>query len=420
MDKKLDLSTLNLAEKQLLSEAFETFNRSIEKLRTYQARLQEQVDTLNNELQAKNQELGNVLQSLQSGLVVTDLAGRIKSFNRAAVAITGIGAEEAVGQEINRLLGLCLLPSPLDEAAVEALATRDTQECSYLRADGAKILLAVSTSLIESETSTRQGIILNLNDITLLKRLQDEAERKNRLAAMGEIAMQVAHEVRNPLGSIELFVSMMKKDVTAESAEMELLNHITSALHSINHIISNLLEYSRPKPIQLEAFNLVPLLSDFVGFSQHTADQQGVELKYKRPKGELWIKGNPQLIKQVFLNLFMNACQAMEEGGELKIEAKAYLESDPVMLEKFPKQLKGDREKLRVVRVRFADSGKGMSAETKRRLVDPFFTTREQGTGLGMSIVHKAMASHGGAIEVSSQLGKGTTLDLLFPELLER
>ncbi|MDT8446780.1 MAG: ATP-binding protein [bacterium] len=415
MDKNLDLSSLNLAEKQLLSQAFETFNRSIEKLRTYQAKLQVQVQTLNEELRDKNQELTNVLQSLKSGLVVTDLKGRILTFNRAAVALTGIERETALGQELNGLLKLPLLPEPMDKAAFAKLSD-EPKELRYRRADGGEILLEVTTTPMESEDKEAQGVILNLNDVSLLKRLQDEAQRKNRLTAMGEIAMQVAHEVRNPLGSIELFVSMMKKDFTEDSGEMELLNHITSAIHSMNHIISNLLEYSRPKPIQLEPMDLAPLVAEFVAFSQHTADQQAVEIDFEGPEPDLWVKGTPQLVKQVMLNIFMNACQAMDEGGQLSIRALAYEETDPLVLERFQKQVLKDRESLPVVRVSFKDTGRGMDEETLRRLFDPFFTTREQGTGLGMSIVHKTMTSHGGTIEVSSKLGEGTQIALLFPQ----
>jgi len=416
MDNKIDPSALNLAEKQLLSEAFATFNRSIEKLRGYQAKLQDQVATLNNELQAKNQELSNVLQSLKSGLIVTDLKGHIQTFNRAAVSITGISRDQAIGQEINRLLGQPFLPSPLDKEAFAQLAIQEPQEIEHRCQDGSRILLEVSATLIESEEQETEGIILNLTDITLLKRLQNEAERKNRLAAMGEISMQVAHEVRNPLGSIELFVSMMKKDFDEDSSESELLNHITSAIHSMNHIISNLLEYSRPKPIQLEALDLSPLLGDFVNFCGHTASQQAIELEFTDLEHPLIIKGNQQLVKQVWLNIFMNACQAMDEGGTLYIEAQSYEETDPLVLQKFPQQVKGVRESLQLVRVSFKDTGKGMTQETCKRLFDPFFTTREQGTGLGMSIAMKTLASHGGAIEVNSKLGEGTQIDLMFPE----
>jgi len=419
MDNKVDPGSMNLAEKQLLSEAFETFNRSIEKLRGYQVKLQDQVATLNTELQAKNQELTNVLLSLKSGLIVTDLKGHIQTFNRAAVSITGLSSDQAIGQEINALLGQSFLPSPLNKKAFARLAQQEPQEIEHQHPDGHRILLEVSSTLIESEKGETEGVILNLTDITLLKRLQNEAERKNRLAAMGEISMQVAHEVRNPLGSIELFVSMMKKDFAEDSGESELLNHITSAIHSMNHIISNLLEYSRPKPIQLEAFDLSPLLSDFVNFCQHTASQGMVELQFTEPQEPFVIKGNQQLVKQVWLNIFMNACQAMDEGGDLYIEALAYQETDPLVLDRLPQQVKGSQESRRLIRVSFKDTGKGMSAETCKRLFDPFFTTREQGTGLGMSIAMKTLASHGGAIEVHSKLGQGTQIDLLFPEYLE-
>ena len=416
MDKPLDLSSLGLAEKQLISQAFETFNKAIEKLRGHQAKLQHQVEELNHQITLKNQELTNVLLSMKSGLIVTDLLGKVKTFNRAASAITGIARDQALDQEINQLLGLDLLPSPLDPAKLEGLNQGGARLFSFL-GEGDEILLEVTTTLIESEEKELQGIILNLEDVTLLKRLQQEAERKNRLAAMGQIAMQVAHEVRNPLGSIELFVSMMKKDFAPDSTEMELMQHITSARHSINHIISNLLEYSRPKPVPRDRLDLGPVLLEFVEFVKHTAEQQSVEIHLAEPSLGLWVTGNEQLIKQTLLNLFMNACQAMEEGGDLYLEAASEEVTDSVVLERFQKQTSRARDQLEVIRLTIKDTGRGMDEETQKRLFDPFFTTREQGTGLGMSIVHKTMASHGGAILVQSKQDQGTQIDLLFPAI---
>lgn len=373
------------------------------------------IKTLQNDLHLKNQELTNVLQSLSNGLIVTDLSARIQTFNRAAVAITGIDNESALGQEINELLKNAVLPELLDEKAFESISEGYHQQFEYTRPDGSEIIIDSSTTLMKSDENENQGVIINLADITQLKRLEAEAERKNRLTAMGEISMQVAHEIRNPLGSIELFLSMMRMDMDEESSEMELLQHITSATRSMNHIISNLLEYTKPRPVVLDKADMNVLLADFVEFVRFPALQQNIEITVALDASSSEVRANTELLKQVFHNLFVNACQAMPEGGSLHLSTQNRLEADPVILERFNNNFILEGQPLDLVEISFQDSGKGMTDEVKKRLFDPFFTTREQGTGLGMSIAHKTLASHGGTIIVESVLNKGTTVSLLFP-----
>jgi len=377
--------------------------------------LDKKIKTLQADLHLKNRELTNVLQSLSSGLIVTDLQARIQTFNRAAVAITGIENESALGQHINELLGKKVLPEKLDQRALSIISDGNHQQFTYHRPDGAEIIIDSSTTLMKSDDNEEQGIIINLADITQLKRLEEEAERKNRLTAMGEISMQVAHEIRNPLGSIELFLSMMRMDFDEDSGEMELIQHITSATRSMNHIISNLLEFTKPKPAILEKEDSNSLLSEFVEFARFPALQQNIEIQVELEAACPEIRANRELLKQVFHNIFVNACQAMPEGGTLRLLTRNRTERDPVLLERFNNNFILEGQPLDLVEIVFQDTGKGMTNEVKKRLFDPFFTTREQGTGLGMSIVHKTMASHGGTIWVDSVLDKGTTISLLFP-----
>ena len=224
----------------------------------------------------------------------------------------------------------------------------------------------------------------------------------------------MAHELRNPLGSIELFVSMMKMDLAADSEEMSLAMHINSATRSMNHIISNLLEYTKPRPIVLDDVNLHEMLEEFVEFSEFSAQQLNIEITSKFGAKSDVVLGNIELLKQVFHNLFVNACQAMPEGGELSITTKSYVEKDPLVLQRLNNQIK--KVSIPAIKVQFKDSGKGMTDEIKKKIFDPFYTTREQGTGLGLSIVHNTMASHGGTIIVKSKIDQGTDITLVFPQ----
>jgi len=402
---------LFMKQHQEWSQFIDSINPMIEKLRN-------KLKTLQNDLHLKNQELTNVLQSLSNGLIVTDLQGRIVTFNRAAVAIIGIANELAMGQQINELLKKPLLPKVLDAKAFEKISEDHHQQFVYKKDDNSEIIIDSSTTLMRSDENRDQGIIINLVDVTQLKRLEEEAERKNRLTAMGEISMQVAHEIRNPLGSIELFLSMMKLDTEENSSEMDLIQHITSATRSMNHIISNLLEYTKPRPVVLERMYTHRLLSEFADFARFSALQQNIDVIVELNAQRSDIRGNMELLKQVFHNLFVNACQAMPEGGALYLSTANRVESDPMILERFNNNFILKDRPIELVEIYFKDTGTGMTNDVKKKLFDPFFTTREQGTGLGMSIVHKTMASHGGTILVESTLAKGTKIALLFPQFI--
>ncbi|MBU2643469.1 PAS domain S-box protein [bacterium] len=407
--KEKDQIQFFMKRQQEWTQFIESINPTIEVLG-------KKIKTLQNDLHLKNQELTNVLQSLSNGLIVTDLQARVVTFNRAAVAITGIDKESAMGQKINELLKKPILPEELDEDAFDMISDDYHQQFVFTRADNSEIIIDSSTTLMESDANEKQGIIINLIDITQLRKLEEEAERKNRLTAMGEISMQVAHEIRNPLGSIELFLSMMKMDTAEDSSEMELIDHITSATRSMNHIISNLLEYTKPRPVVLERLDVHSLLNQFVDFARFSALQQEIDVVVEMNATRSEIRGNRELLKQVFHNLFVNACQAMPEGGKLHISTENRIEDDPVILERFNNNFILKNRPLELVEVSFKDTGKGMTDEVKKKLFDPFFTTREQGTGLGMSIAHKTMASHGGTILVESGLNKGTKIALLFSQ----
>lgn len=392
--EQIHFNNLHLQDKTLLSKAFEAFNTSIQKLREYQARLEEEVQTLHSELHIKNQELTNILESLSHGLIVTDLSGRVSSFNREATTITGLVAEKVGGKQVNELFQYPVLPKNLNKEGIKAVESNFHQRFIQKNQEGKETILDTTTTLMLSDKGEKLGIIINLNDVTQLVHLEKEAARKNRLTAMGRIAANVAHEIRNPLGGIEIFLSMLKIDLAEDEEKMKMIHHITSGVKSMNHIISNLLEYTKPRPIQSIPINIEELISEFIDFSHHVAKHQSVQIKNEFKAKESYILGDKEFMKQIFHNLFVNAIQAMQEGGTLTTT------------------LQNKEKKLQII---FADTGKGMNKQVKKKLFDPFFTTKNLGTGLGMSIVKNIVESHNGNIFVESVINQGTKIILEFP-----
>ncbi|HUJ76847.1 MAG TPA: ATP-binding protein, partial [bacterium] len=226
----------------------------------------------------------------------------------------------------------------------------------------------------------------------------------------------IAHEIRNPLGSIELFASLVRKGMAEGDERMTLMHHISSAITSMNHIISNVLEYSKPRSVSLQPMDLHALLRELDGFFRFMAGQNGVELvlALQAPQGQ--IRGDRELLKQALHNLLLNAVQAMPEGGTLTLSTRALSVTGPDVLSRFGQAAHG-HSALEVVQVQVQDTGVGMSPEMRGRIFDPFFTTRSRGTGLGLAIVHTIVEAHHGTIDVESQLNRGTTFALMFPTL---
>ena len=251
-----------------------------------------------------------------------------------------------------------------------------------------------------------------------MKKLEEHAKRQNRFTAMGEMAANIAHEIRNPLGSIELFASLVKKDLPGDDEKVVLLDHISSAIASMNHIISNVLEYTKPRPVAPVPLNLAAVLKEVVAFSSYLAENNGIQVDFQTSKRKCWIRGDEERLKQVFQNLMLNAFQSMTDGGGLAISMEARTLEDPQSIRRFSSDtVAGVPASLDVVEVGLTDSGCGLPQDIQSRIFDPFFSTKSRGTGLGLAIVHSIVAAHQAMIDVESQEGQGTTFTLTFPAL---
>lgn len=416
----------------LLDQGFQVFNQAATKLEENQKRYQETVAALNLEIDEQNKELernlvekekvknylSNILESLAIGVFVTDLEGRVTSVNRAGLNLLGGDADALAGRDINEVLGTELLPRSKGGKGRITSHQELEEPVPYTRQDGEALQFSVDITPMTEEGGAQLGYILNVQDITLLKKLEEHANRRNRFTAMGEMAANIAHEIRNPLGSIELFTSLVKKGLPESDEKLEMMNHITNGIASMNHIISNLLEYTKPRPVVLQPLNLHRLLREVVDFTRFSAQQNEVEVCEELTATRADIQGDPELLKQVFHNLIVNAVQAMPEGGTLTITSRTRNLTSPKLLSRLGENSAmaatpdGRRE---VVEVDVSDTGMGMPPDIKKQIFDPFFTTKARGTGLGLAIVHNIIESHHGLIDVDTAGDKGTTFLLMFP-----
>lgn len=411
-------SAANQDNLRVLREVVASFNGAACKFERSYLHLEEKVRELDLELKEKNEELSanlqekeeiknylhNILESLGSGVVVVDLGGRITMLNRAVEEMIGVRQGESKGRGFNEIFSPELFSHPLLCADALGAVEEPTEiEAEYHPAVSGTVHLGISISPLRDSSGERKGTVLALQDITQMKRLEEQAHRTDRLAAMGEMAVKIAHEVRNPLGSIELLASLLRKELEGYEGLRELAEHISSGVKSINAIISNMLLFMRPQQRpNLQVIDIHGLLRDSLFFCRHLMHSgDSVRVQMHCAPGILRAKGDLELLKQMALNIILNAMQAMPEGGTLTIStgrAKALGSGEDV------------------VEIKFADTGVGISRGERGRVFDPFFTTKERGTGLGLAIVHNIVEIHGGTVALDSPgVNQGTTCRVTLP-----
>ena len=396
----------------LLFEAFEVFNQTSAALERSYADLQKKVSELNLELEEKNrklernllekQELSAHLETVLSGMrdavIAYDLDGRITLANRAAENLLGKQTAELEGRS-------------LDEVCVSVfgfipLSDKDPQGTGeiHLKREEETLVFQIARHGLEGADGRQIGGLITLEDITRTTFARQQAERNERLAAMGKMAVNIVHEIRNPMGSIELMASLLRRDLAADPPKREIAEKISSGIHSLNHIIENLLIFARDRKPHFASIDLHRLADEACDAVMPVAMRDRVEITKEYDDDARRLVGDKDLLKQALLNIMLNAIQAMEGGGDLRIALSRRDLTDFAT-----------GRPTRFYQVRIADTGAGMSAETKARIFDPFFTTREKGTGLGLALVHKILGAHGGFIGVDSTPGQGTIFTLMLP-----
>ncbi len=416
---------------ELLQSAFRSFTEATRSLEISYHELEKQVDILNEELKRKNEALArnlrekerlanylrNILESLDVGIFVCNHRGEVSLFNRVASEMFQIPVEEAIGQSLDRLLSRYSWgPLFLDTLMPDQHPIVETE---VFRRGELYHTVGVWRSHLKDKRARTIGSIFILQDRTQLKRLERQVARKDRLAEMGEMAMHVAHEIRNPLGSIELFASVLKKDLAGQGEKQTLCEHILTSVKTMDHIISNLLQFTRPHKPNLVRVPLFPFLEEFAQFVQPILSQSSIELRPDfKEATDVDIVADRELIWQVFLNLVLNAIQAMPAGGVLTMGVQRESHFTLPEREAFIKVCGPDP--VCFVKVFIRDTGGGMPPEVVKKIFAPFFSTKKKGTGLGLAIVQTIIDQHGGLIDVESRVGSGSTFKVFLPGCKEK
>ena len=263
---------------------------------------------------------------------------------------------------------------------------------------GDQVDVELSFSLVRPIGGGILSVLIMINDVTLINRLQSQSKRNVRLAAMGEMAAELAHEIRNPLGSIKLFSSLLESDLNEDPDKKNLAGQISQGVQVLENIVGNMLTFSANVSPKRSALKVCDLLAQSLPLFEAERVRKEIKLDYHEPPPELAIMADEHLLKQVILNLCNNAIRAMDKGGRLQIRARAGEEFVEMLIK---------------------DTGSGIPGDQLHKIFDPFYTTFQGGTGLGLSVVNQIIEKHGGAIDVKSKLGEGTSFFVSIPRFVE-
>ena len=347
----------------------------------------------------------HIVHNITSGLITVDEAGRITSFNRTAEEITGYKLEEVYQKEMKDLFPGFLNGSQANGLVFEGDWKKryfSRWEINFQRKDGTILILGFSVSPLKDSKDQEIGVIIIFQDLTKLREMEEDLKRADRLAAIGTLAAGMAHEIRNPLASISGSIEILREEMDGAVQKKQLMDIILREVDRLNSLIADFLLFARPMPPGRELIHLTGIVEEILAVFSHSPNfRPGIRL-IKKYHDDLTMLGDAQQIKQVFWNLFINAAEAMPDGGELRIELRRKLPSE------FSNEAKQGE-------IQISDTGMGIRETEINRIFDPFFSTKEKGTGLGLAILHKIIENYGGKIMVRSHPGKGTTFTIYLP-----
>ena len=387
-------------EVQVLASNFDVMIREIIAHR-------EQLENQLLEIKQMQRYTEKLLTTMSDGLLTLDMSGKISTMNPAAGRLLDISGDRPVkGQHAsNTFIDYPTLNDYLQQI-LEHPGDRNPREIQLPgENDGRSIL--ISSSILRDRKDRPQEIILNLHDITTLKKLEASMRQTERLAALGTLAAGMAHEIRNPLSSIKTFVQLLPRKIEKSGFLEKFQRTVPRELNRINALVEDLLDLSRVPKYVFQSTNLKALLEQALDATDAQLQAGHIQCRCVIADNMPPVRADANQLVRAFHNLIRNAVQAMPQGGKLHIRT-SFHRGDPSQAEA------GGTGVDRVTAV-FQDTGPGISAAELENIFNPFFTTKDKGTGLGLAITHKVITEHGGQIEVESALGKGSRFVVHLP-----
>jgi two-component system sensor histidine kinase PilS (NtrC family) len=364
-----------------------------ERLRRAGVRLEDASTEIAN-LQAFSKD---VIESLTSGLATTDIAGRVLSFNHAAELISGHQAQAVIGHDVVDVLRL---PESLRLLVARDLegAGSQREDYRYPAADGRSIDIGIAVTHLMTPGG-KLGFLFTFQDITEMKRLERDARLKQRLAAVGEMAAGIAHEIRNPLASMAGSLQVLREELALNEDQAQLMDIVLRESQRLNDTIRHFLTYARPQQTTVTRLDLGKVVADTVRLLRHSTEVQAAHaIEVEAPEAPVWFDADEGQIRQILWNLATNGLRAMPNGGRLRLSVSVATPTASGPLGQPGATLEVE------------DEGVGIPAEELDGIFQPFHGRFARGNGLGLAIVHRIVSDYDGEIQVTSAVGKGTRI----------
>jgi PAS domain S-box-containing protein len=370
------------------------------------AQKEEVIQQLTRRLEDVKNFTESIIQSIGSGIIITEMNDTITYINMAGERILGYDKAELIGRPFG-IFSLkekqSAIPSFLDNPD-----DMDTRKEGWMRKkDHAEFPVGFTINNHLSIGGERIGKIVVFRDLTNVYKIQEEILRMDRLVSLGKLASGIAHELRNPLAGIKTTAQALGEEMSGDDSRREYLHRITKEIDRLNDLLKTFFSFAKPQNLNLARCHIKDIINEIIPFLIKEIADKGIRFIETYDPQLPKIKVDKTQMHQVFLNLFLNAIQAMPNGGELRIEASPMI-SDP---------LKGSKQNS--IKVVISDTGRGIPSHIVHKIFDPFFTTKPKGIGLGLSITYQIIKKHGGTIKVESEWERGTSFVINLQETLE-
>ncbi len=370
------------------------------------AQKEEVIEQLTQDLEDVKNFTESIIQSIGSGIIITEMNDTITYINRAGERMLGYSKKELLGKPFS-IFGLkekqSVIPSFLNNP--DDLDTR--KEGWMKKKDHTEFPVGFTINNHLSVRGEKIGKIVVFRDLTNVYKIQEEILRMDRLVSLGKLASGIAHELRNPLAGIKTTAQALGEEMSGDDSRREYLNRITKEIDRLNDLLKTFFSFAKPQNLNLVHCHIKDIINEIIPFLIKEIADKGIRFIETYHPQLPKVQVDKTQMHQVFLNLFLNAIQAMPNGGELKIQASPILSTS---VEGF---------KQNFIKVVISDTGRGIPPHIVQKIFDPFFTTKPKGIGLGLSITYQIIKKHGGTVKVESQWEKGTSFIINLPEMLE-
>jgi len=359
----------------------------------------------------------NLIQNLDLGLLTIDLGGEITFANRSAALLLGVSGKDLLGKNI---LQFFHQPEEGEHFLSRVKLSKkriSEQEFHFHTMDGRDIIVGVNASRLQDDENNFKGIIVLLRDLTEIRQLRNQLERMERLALMGELSAGIAHEIRNPLAGIKASAQVLEETFGVDDYRAQLVTRIIKEVDKANRLLKDFFRFAKPSRPKFGFHDIEMIVDSVYLLLAPKMKKRNIQFEEKFEENIPQVFVDDAQIEQVILNLFLNAIDAMEGGGVLTVKTrKKKLDTVPEDLEK----LTISDQDIYYVIVEISDTGPGIPPQNLKKIFNPFFTTKTEGLGLGLSICSRLIEENRGKIDVISKPGKGTTFTLALPSFIHR